>query len=192
MKRPKLLLLDEPLAALDKKLREAYPVRAHQYPAAPGVTFIVVTTTREEAHDALGTRLGVMNHGRIVQVGSPRTSTSPRPTASWRDFIGSVNMFEGKGEREGAGGRADSRARNSAGTVRAERTRCELYARRHRLDRDTPGEDQHQPPPAGCGGRESGAARCARSPTWGICRSTWADRVGQDAARHAAQYAPRR
>ena len=70
VKRPKLLLLDEPLAALDKKLREHTQFELINIQQRLGVTFVVVTHDQEEAM-TLGTRLGVMNHGRIVQVGTP-------------------------------------------------------------------------------------------------------------------------
>ncbi len=70
VKRPKLLLLDEPLAALDRKLREHTQFELLNIQQRLGVTFIVVTHDQEEAM-TLGTRLGVMNHGRIVQVGTP-------------------------------------------------------------------------------------------------------------------------
>src|SRR5712671_5154396 len=65
VKRPKLLLLDEPLAALDKKLREHTQFELINIQQRLGVTFIVVTHDQEEAM-TLGTRLGVMNHGRIA------------------------------------------------------------------------------------------------------------------------------
>jgi len=70
VKRPKLLLLDEPLAALDKKLREHTQFELLNIQQRLGVTFIVVTHDQEEAM-TLGQRLGVMNHGKIVQVGTP-------------------------------------------------------------------------------------------------------------------------
>jgi putrescine transport system ATP-binding protein len=84
VKRPKLLLLDEPLAALDRKLREHI-----------GVTFVVVTHDQEEAM-TLSSRMGVMNHGQIVQVGTPTDIYEFPATRFVADFIGSVNMFEGK------------------------------------------------------------------------------------------------
>ena len=68
VKRPKLLLLDEPLAALDKKLREHTQFELLNIQQRLGVTFIVVTHDQEEAM-TLGTRLGVMNQGRIVAGG---------------------------------------------------------------------------------------------------------------------------
>ncbi|HEV7716185.1 MAG TPA: ABC transporter ATP-binding protein, partial [Steroidobacteraceae bacterium] len=70
IKRPKLLLLDEPLGALDKKLREHTQFELVNIQEKLGVTFVVVTHDQEEAM-TLATRIGVMNQGRIVQVGTP-------------------------------------------------------------------------------------------------------------------------
>jgi putrescine transport system ATP-binding protein len=91
VKRPKLLLLDEPLAALDRKLREHTQFELINIQEQLGVTFVVVTHDQEEAM-TLSTRMGVMNHGQIVQVGTP-TDIYEFPATN---FIGSVNMFEGK------------------------------------------------------------------------------------------------
>jgi putrescine transport system ATP-binding protein len=95
VKRPKLLLLDEPLAALDKKLREHTQFELLNIQQRLGVTFIVVTHDQEEAM-TLGQRLGVMNHGRIAQVGTPSDIYESPATRFVADFIGSVNMFEGQ------------------------------------------------------------------------------------------------
>ncbi|MBV8341577.1 MAG: ABC transporter ATP-binding protein [Gammaproteobacteria bacterium] len=95
VKRPKLLLLDEPLAALDKKLREHTQFELLNMQQRLGVTFIVVTHDQEEAI-TLGQRLGVMNHGRIAQVGTPSDIYESPATRFVADFIGSVNMFEGQ------------------------------------------------------------------------------------------------
>ncbi len=94
-KRPKLLLLDEPLAALDKKLREHTQFELLNIQKQLGVTFIVVTHDQEEAM-TLSTRMGVMNHGRIVQVGTPTDIYEFPGTRFVADFIGSVNIFEGQ------------------------------------------------------------------------------------------------
>ncbi len=81
VKRPKLLLLDEPLGALDKKLREHTQFELINIQEKLGVTFVVVTHDQEEAM-TLSSRIGVMNRGEIVQVGTPRRSTNSRPRAS--------------------------------------------------------------------------------------------------------------
>jgi putrescine transport system ATP-binding protein len=94
VKRPKLLLLDEPLAALDRKLREYTQFELINIQKALGVTFIVVTHDQEEAM-TLATRMGVMNQGRIVQVGTPSQIYESPGTRFIADFIGSVNLFAG-------------------------------------------------------------------------------------------------
>jgi putrescine transport system ATP-binding protein len=97
-KKPKLLLLDEPLAALDKKLREQTQFELMTIQYQVGVTFIVVTHDQEEAM-ALSTRIAVMNRGRIVQTGTP-TDIYEYPNCRFSaDFIGSINLFEGTVER---------------------------------------------------------------------------------------------
>jgi len=95
VKRPKLLLLDEPLAALDKKLREHTQFELINIQETLGVTFVVVTHDQEEAM-TLASRIGVMNHGEIVQVGTPAEIYEYPVTRFVADFIGSVNMFEGR------------------------------------------------------------------------------------------------
>ena len=94
VKRPKLLLLDEPLGALDKKLREETQFELIQIQESLGVTFIVVTHDQEEAM-TLSTRIGVMDAGKIVQIGEPPQIYEAPDTKFVADFIGSVNMFEG-------------------------------------------------------------------------------------------------
>jgi putrescine transport system ATP-binding protein len=95
VKRPKLLLLDEPLAALDRKLREHTQFELINIQKRLGVTFIVVTHDQEEAM-TLASRMGVMNHGKIAQVGTPAAIYESPATKFVADFIGSVNMFEGR------------------------------------------------------------------------------------------------
>ena len=119
VKHPKLLLLDEPLAALDKKLREHTQFELLNIQQRLGVTFIVVTHDQQEAM-TLGTRLGVMNHGRIVQVGTPSDIYESPATRFVADFIGSVNMFAGEVYANGADGLC-IRSADLGCTVRAER-----------------------------------------------------------------------
>jgi putrescine transport system ATP-binding protein len=95
VKRPKLLLLDEPLGALDKKLREHTQFELISLQDKLGVTFIVVTHDQEEAM-TLASRIGVMNHGEIVQAGTPSEIYEFPNSRFVADFVGSVNMFEGK------------------------------------------------------------------------------------------------
>ncbi len=95
VKRPKLLLLDEPLAALDKKLRQHTQFELINIQETLGVTFVVVTHDQEEAM-TLASRIGVMNHGEIVQIGTPSEVYEYPGSRFVADFIGSVNLFEGR------------------------------------------------------------------------------------------------
>src|SRR3954470_17138407 len=95
VKRPKPLLLAAPLGALDKKLREATQFELINIQEQLGVTFIVVTHDQEEAM-TLATRIGVMNRGEIAQIGTPTEIYEFPQTKFVADFIGSVNMFEGR------------------------------------------------------------------------------------------------
>jgi putrescine transport system ATP-binding protein len=95
VKRPKLLLLDEPLGALDKKLREHTQFELIGLQDQLGVTFVVVTHDQEEAM-TLASRIGVMDHGEIVQAGTPSEIYEFPNSKFVADFVGSVNIFEGK------------------------------------------------------------------------------------------------
>jgi putrescine transport system ATP-binding protein len=95
VKRPKLLLLDEPLGALDKKLREHTQFELIGLQDQLGVTFVVVTHDQEEAM-TLASRIGVMDHGEIVQAGTPSEIYEFPSSKFVADFVGSVNIFEGK------------------------------------------------------------------------------------------------
>ncbi|GGK58697.1 ABC transporter ATP-binding protein [Amphritea balenae] len=95
VKRPKLLLLDEPLGALDKKLREETQFELINIQEELGVTFVVVTHDQEEAM-TLATRIGVMNHGVIVQTAEPHDVYEYPNSRFVAEFVGSVNLFEGK------------------------------------------------------------------------------------------------
>jgi putrescine transport system ATP-binding protein len=93
-RQPKLLLLDEPLGALDKKLREETQFELVKIQETLGITFIVVTHDQEEAM-SLATRIGVMNLGEIAMVGEP-TEIYEFPNSRFvANFIGSANMVEG-------------------------------------------------------------------------------------------------
>lgn len=95
VKQPKVLLLDEPLGALDKKLREETQFELLKIQETLGITFIVVTHDQEEAM-TLSTRIGVMDDGRIVQVGEPAEIYEHPASRFVADFVGSVNLFEGR------------------------------------------------------------------------------------------------
>jgi len=94
IKQPKLLLLDEPLGALDKKLREHTQFELVNLQEKLGVTFVVVTHDQQEAM-TLASRIGVMNHGKIVQCGTPKDIYEFPNSKFVAEFIGSVNLFEG-------------------------------------------------------------------------------------------------
>jgi putrescine transport system ATP-binding protein len=95
-KRPRLLLLDEPLSALDRQLREHMQLELCRIQKAVGITFIIVTHDQEEAL-ALSSRLVVMEGGRIAQVGTPREVYS-RPASRYvADFVGRTNLLEQDG-----------------------------------------------------------------------------------------------
>ncbi len=93
-KRPKVLLLDEPLAALDKKLREETQFELMELQSRLGTTFVIVTHDQEEAM-TVAHRIGVMDHGRLVQVGTP-AEIYEQPNSRWvAEFVGDVNLIEG-------------------------------------------------------------------------------------------------
>jgi putrescine transport system ATP-binding protein len=101
-RQPKLLLLDEPLAALDKKLREQTQFELMSIQARTGVTFIVVTHDQEEAM-TLADRIAVMDRGEVRQIGSP-TEIYEYPNSRFvASFIGSITTFEAvvRGRRDG-------------------------------------------------------------------------------------------
>ena len=94
-KMPKLLLLDEPLAALDRKLREETRLELTGIQERVGTAFLVVTHDQEEAL-GMASRIAVMNRGRLVQIGPP-AEIYERPNSRFvADFVGAVNLFEGE------------------------------------------------------------------------------------------------
>jgi putrescine transport system ATP-binding protein len=94
IKQPKVLLLDEPLAALDKKLREHTQFELMNIQDKLGITFVVVTHDQEEAM-TLSTRIAVMNEGRFLQVGAPKEIYEYPRSRFVADFIGTINTFNG-------------------------------------------------------------------------------------------------
>jgi putrescine transport system ATP-binding protein len=94
-KMPKLLLLDEPLAALDRKLREETRLELTGIQQRLGTAFLVVTHDQEEAL-GMATRIAVMQHGRLAQTGTP-AEIYERPSSRFvADFVGAANLFEGE------------------------------------------------------------------------------------------------
>ena len=94
IRRPKVLLLDEPLSALDKKLREKTQFELMDLQHQVGITFIVVTHDQDEAM-ALATRIAVMDRGKVVQVGTPSEIYEFPESRFVADFVGTTNLFEG-------------------------------------------------------------------------------------------------
>jgi putrescine transport system ATP-binding protein len=94
IKRPKVLLLDEPLAALDKKLRERTQFELMNIQDELGITFVVVTHDQEEAMTLSG-RMAVMDKGQFQQVGTPKEIYEFPTNRFVADFIGTINTFEG-------------------------------------------------------------------------------------------------
>ena len=101
VKQPKVLLLDEPLGALDKRLREQTQFELMNIQDQLGITFVVVTHDQEEAM-TLSTRIAVMDEGKFVQVGTPTEIYESPETRFIANFIGSANMFEGRVTEDGA------------------------------------------------------------------------------------------
>lgn len=93
-KRPQLLLLDEPLGALDAKLRERTQLELVDIIEKVGVTCVMVTHDQEEAM-TMATRIGVMSEGKILQIGRPAEVYETPNCRFVADFIGSVNLFKG-------------------------------------------------------------------------------------------------
>ncbi|MDW8443547.1 MAG: ABC transporter ATP-binding protein [Acetobacteraceae bacterium] len=103
VKQPKLLLLDEPLGALDKNLREQTQFELVTIQEKLGITFVMVTHDQEEAM-TMATRLAVMNHGYLAQVGTPAEVYEYPQSRFVAEFLGTANVFEGLIKTAGASG----------------------------------------------------------------------------------------
>jgi putrescine transport system ATP-binding protein len=115
-KQPKLLLLDEPLGALDKKLREHTQFEIVNIQESVGITSLMVTHDQEEAM-TMSTRVAVMEEGHIVQIGTPSEIYEFPHTTYIADFIGSTNLFEGMIVEEEA----------DHVLIKSDEAKCELY-----------------------------------------------------------------
>ena len=115
VKRPKILLLDEPLAALDRNLREKTQFELINIQDKLGITFIVVTHDQKEAM-TLSTRIAVMNKGEFIETGTPTDIYEYPQSRFTANFIGSINIFEGVVKTD----RSDSHV------VECEETECDL------------------------------------------------------------------
>jgi putrescine transport system ATP-binding protein len=141
VKRPRVLLLDEPLAALDKKLRDSTRFELMELQRNLGLTFIIVTHDQSEAM-ILADRIGVMDRGRLMQVAAP-AEIYERPNSRWvADFVGDVNLFVGRvGEdRTSVEGSAAGRLRVAAAIEAAPGAPIWVAVRpeRMRITRDKP------------------------------------------------------
>jgi len=115
-RRPRVLLLDEPLAALDKKLRESTQAELMELQRRLGMTFIIVTHDQEEAM-TMADRIGVMKGGCLEQVAIPR-NLYEAPCSRWvAEFVGDINIFEGESRLDEAG--RITIATRDAGTILA-------------------------------------------------------------------------
>jgi len=94
VRRPKVLLLDEPLGALDKRLRESMQLELRQLQKSVGITFVFVTHDQEEAL-SMSDRVAVMSAGRVLQIAEPRALYERPNCREVADFIGTMNFFEG-------------------------------------------------------------------------------------------------
>jgi len=113
-RRPQVLLLDEPLAALDKKLRESTQLELTELQRRLGTTFVIVTHDQQEAM-TVADRIGVMDSGRLEQVATPR-ELYEAPNSRWiAEFVGDVNIFDGQVASREAG--RLSIATKDAGTI---------------------------------------------------------------------------
>ena len=95
IKRPKVLLLDEPLGALDKKLREQMQLELRALQRDVGITFVFVTHDQEEAM-TMSDRIAVMSMGKVLQIDSPTSLYEIPRVKEVADFIGTINFFEGE------------------------------------------------------------------------------------------------
>jgi ABC-type Fe3+/spermidine/putrescine transport system ATPase subunit len=93
VKRPKVLLLDEPLGALDKKLREEMQIELRQLQKSVGITFVFVTHDQEEAL-SMSDRIAVMFKGKVLQIAGPKDLYERPSNVEVASFIGTINLFE--------------------------------------------------------------------------------------------------
>ena len=140
---PSVLLLDEPLGALDAKLRKALQIELKALQETVGITFLYVTHDQEEAL-TMSDRLAVMSNGRIQQVGSPSEVYEEPSTAYVADFLGVSNLMPAAGEGGGTVRLGDFRFTAARGDLAA-RGPIRIVVRPERVvleDRETPGENR--------------------------------------------------
>ena len=165
-KKPKLLLLDEPLGALDRKLREATQFELVNIQETLGLTFVIVTHDQEEAM-TVSTRLAVMRGGQIAQLGEPHEVYEAPRSRYVAEFIGDVNIREGSVENAGNGTirLADGGWPRLAARAALPRARSSLHCGPRRSPSTArPAAPRREPTPS--------TARSRTSPIWATCRST--------------------
>ncbi len=147
VKRPQLVLLDEPLGALDKKLRQQTQFELMDIQEQLGLTFIIVTHDQEEAM-TVSSRIAVMDEGRIVQIATPAELYEYPGSRYVAEFIGEVNIFEGRisgggdGHTELTCSRNDCRFRadQSSGLKNGDQAWIALRPEKLRIDREPPAD----------------------------------------------------
>ena len=161
IKRPRVLLLDEPLAALDKKLRAETQFELMELQRRLGTTFVIVTHDQEEAM-IVADRIAVMDRGRLLQVATP-AEIYERPNSRWvADFIGEVTMIEGALD-------CNRPIDSALGPLRSPIARC--GARRNAWLALRP-EKIRMAPDRPTGGKNAVPAPFSRSAIAATCRST--------------------
>ncbi len=119
IKRPKLLLLDEPLGALDRKIREHTQMELINIQTMLGITFVMVTHDQEEAM-SMANRIGVMESGKLLQIGTPEEIYEYPNSRFVADFIGSITMFEATVISSGNEGYATVGSRETGTEIRVQ------------------------------------------------------------------------
>ena len=140
IKRPRVLLLDEPLAALDKKLRAETQFELMELQRKLGTTFVIVTHDQEEAM-TVADRIAVMNEGRLIQLAEP-SDIYERPKSRWvAEFLGEVSLIEGRiGEdsRDMLTAIGNLRIADTAGAQVGEKVALALRPEKLRMDNERP------------------------------------------------------
>ncbi len=125
---PKVLLLDEPLGALDKRLRQDMQIELRQIQRKVGITTIFVTHDQEEAL-TLADRIAIINEGKLVQVGEPDDIYEHPRTRFAASFLGDANFIEGKSDGQGAVGQTPFGTIRTSGTLPESGTSVTLAVR---------------------------------------------------------------
>ena len=156
-----MLLLDEPLGALDKKLREETQFELIDLQQKLGLTFVIVTHDQEEAM-TVADRIAVMDQGKIIQVATPAEIYEQPNSRFVADFIGDVNLFEGQVVERANGGRVESLP--GTGATSSVDQRRAAARRRGRLVRHPAGEDRDLARRS----RPTGDVNCVAGEVWDI------------------------